>query len=788
MWKLVHVEAQNIVSFRELDMDIDQGVASLIFGQNLDNENQKANGSGKSSLIEAISFGITGETLRKVKVDEIINDNAEEASVILVFDNDYDNTRFEVVRRIFRSSPQFIECHKYDANDNEIEADKTVQASVLEYNKFILDEIGLSKDEIYANYILCRNKYTSFFDASDKEKKEIINRFSNGVLVDESIAKLQEDLEPAEEDLRGKEQVVSRVTGKIEAVDEQMADAERKKEEAARTREQSIQSLREKIANKREEIRTIKEKIQQANDRLDLIDEVGEDIENVEKEHDSLDDCYQFILESFERAKLPAITDYRSKMTDVNNRLKSVQNELSEQQKHLEESEKQLVIFEKELKDARANYSKDEAEFKKYSECAEAKIKDIDSENEELRSVVRKLLDNIRIERANGDELEKRLAVIRNKLHGVITCPQCGHKFLLEKNCDVDKLYKAGEELTGEIARSNGAADKLEHERDRKNALIDNNIQDIDYIKSELRSKHQELYASNDAQLKASNNVNECSVRLASIKSRMEVLKNQIESYNADISGMSKRMFDEAYDIIDDKMDAGEKFIKNSEEDIERCKSIIEQYQSNINELENSQTGDIMESLVKSKAQYEKDLEAAAQDRDRAQAKRDELKLQEAHFIAFKTHLANQKIDAIAAVTNGVLEDIGSDIRIEMIGYKVLKSGKIRDKITINVLRDGVDCGNINKFSAGERTRINLASIIALQRLTNANCENGKGLDLTIYDEILDCSDESGIASYCEMMNKMRLTSLVVTQGLVSESYKYRIVVTKQNGISTISK
>ena len=92
MWKLVHVEAQNIVSFRELDMDIKQGVASLIFGQNLDNENQKANGSGKSSLIEAINFGITGETLRKVKADEIINDNADEASVILVFDNDYDNT------------------------------------------------------------------------------------------------------------------------------------------------------------------------------------------------------------------------------------------------------------------------------------------------------------------------------------------------------------------------------------------------------------------------------------------------------------------------------------------------------------------------------------------------------------------------------------------------------------------------------------------------------------------------------------------------------------------------
>lgn len=768
-------------------MDLEQGVASLIFGQNLDNENQKANGSGKSSLIEAISFGITGETLRKVKVDEIINDSAEEASVTLCFDNDYDNTRFEVSRRIFRDSPQIVECHKYDADDNEIETDKTIQASVLEYNKFILDEIGLTKDEIYANFILCRNKYTSFFDASDKEKKEIINRFSNGVLVDESIAKLQEDLEPAEERLRGKEQEVSRITGKIEAVNEQIVEANQKKEEAVRTREQNIQSLKEKIANKREDIRTIKDKIKQANDRLDMIDEIGDDIESAENESNSLDDNYQFIVETFEKAKLPAITDYRNKMTDVNGRLKSVQNELLEKQRSLDESEKQLLSLEKKLDGAIADYAKKDAEFKKYGSDVEAQNKAIERDSEEMRVAIKTILDNIRLEKMRGNELEKRLAAVKNKLHGVISCPKCGYKFLLDEHADIDDLVKSEESLTIQIANSNGNVERLKDEQEQKSKRIEQNDQAIDKSNQGLRDSKAELYRFSDAKLEAKKNVEQCEVLISSIKSRIELLKKQIEDCNSEISGMSKKMFDEAYDIIDDKMDAGEKFIKNSKEDIERCNSIIGQYKQNIEELENSQTGDIIDSLVKSKAQYEKDLEVAISERDRALSERDELKLQEAHFVAFKTHLANQKIDAIAAVTNGVLEDIGSDIRIEMIGYKVLKSGKIRDKITINVLRDGVDCGNINKFSAGERTRINLASVIALQRLTNANCENGKGLDLAIYDEILDASDESGIASYCEMINKMHLTSLVVTQGLVSESYKYRIIVTKQNGISTIS-
>ena len=45
------------------------------------------------------------------------------------------------------------------------------------------------------------------------------------------------------------------------------------------------------------------------------------------------------------------------------------------------------------------------------------------------------------------------------------------------------------------------------------------------------------------------------------------------------------------------------------------------------------------------------------------------------------------------------------------------------------LLRDGVDCGSFGKFSAGEAARVNLATILAMQKLVNANCDDGKGLD-----------------------------------------------------------
>ena len=787
MWKLKRVVANNIVSFRELDMDIEQGVASLIFGQNLDNENQKANGSGKSSLIEAISFGITGETLRKVKAEEIINDSAEEAGVTLTFENDYDNTTFIVNRTISRSSAQVIECHKFNSSNMEIETDKTVQPSVLDYNKFILDEIGLTKDEIYANFILCRNKYTSFFDASDREKKEIINRFSNGILVDESIAKLQEDLEPAEEDLRGKEQNVSRVSGKIEAVNEQIAEANQKKEEAARTREQAIESLREKIANKREEIRATKEKIGVANDRLDLIDEFGDKVEQMEKDNKSFGESYDYIKESFEKLKFEPITNYLQSMSEQSQKLDGAKHQMESLKSELEDVEGVCVSTEKVSQEALKKYEAVSSSTNAENDADKAKIAQINKEIDKFDSELTRIQNEIKEEKRNYNYLDMDLASANNILHGAITCPKCHHQFLLRNEKSLEDVQAEKKSIEAKMKESKQNMDSLVEENDKTGELVTKKEKEIADIKAGINERNDVLQKVFDEKRVAQNNLSELQSKLNSIRNQINTVQTVIDSANGQIDNMRKRMFDEVFGVIDSKMDAGEQYIKNLKEHIEHCNATIEQYQQNIIELENSKTGDIMDSLVSSKAQYESELEVAIQQRDKSQALRDELKLQEAHFVAFKTHLANQKIDAIAAVTNGVLEDIGSDIRIEMIGFKVLKSGKVRDKITINVLRDGVDCGNINKFSAGERTRINLASIIALQRLTNANCENGKGLDLAIYDEILDASDESGIASYCEMINKMHLTSLVVTQGLVSESYKYRIVVTKQNGISTIS-
>ena len=207
--------------------------------------------------------------LRKVKsVEEIINDHADEAYVYMKLDNDFNDTVFTIERTISRNAPQTIECHKYDASGKEIERDKTIQPTVSDYNKFILNEIGLSKDDIYNNFILCDNKYESFFDCSDKSKKEVINRFSNGVIIDESIARVQNDMEPILVRLNEANNQVTSIKGSISAIEIELTQVDQKKANAKEEREARIARLDGQIQKCREDIEVAEDKKSKGQVRL----------------------------------------------------------------------------------------------------------------------------------------------------------------------------------------------------------------------------------------------------------------------------------------------------------------------------------------------------------------------------------------------------------------------------------------------------------------------------------------------------------------------------------------
>lgn len=771
MWHLKNICAKNLCSFLELEYSPKQGAATLIFGNNLDSDSQNSNGSGKSALIEAVAIALTGEPLRKVNVDEIINDSQNDAVITAVLVNNVLGEQMTINRHLSRKQPQVVQVIKqygpYDTDTEEIS-----QASVLDYNKYILDQLGLTKDDIFANFILTARKYKSFLASSDKEKKELINRFSNGILVDESIEKLHEDMDPIREELDAAEKEVATCTGRVEALAAEIEKAINESAERKADTQTRIQNWRNSIAEKRADIRSANESIGEVETYLDSLDALDAEMQDLEKSKSDVDCSLQTIAERFKANNLVLTTDFHQEIETLNSRLKEAQetakkvaNEVSEMRSSLAVAESE---YEKSSKALQSQQEKNEASRLK-CETRLAKltstVKRLQSKNEELTAS----------QRTKSREKSK----LENQLAGVIQCPKCKHEFTLGENLDIASARADLSSIVKELDQI--AKDLAKNDKDYQDTVANGkNEREIESALDKERRQIAQDIAS------AESTINNARQECARYEKKVESTNATLSEIQDKLSKIRKRIFDEVFEILDNAYKSSENKIKTIEDNIKTLEGSIQSYEKAIEDAQKMSEEDMLASLKKSKEQYQSELQKATAYKNEVEGRLNELIAQEATFIEFKTYLANTKINAIAQITNEFLETIGSDIRVALSGYTILKSGKVRDKISVSLLRDGVDCGSFEKFSAGERVRVELASILSMNQLTNLNCEEGKGLDLLIADEVLDSADEQGLASVFKALNKTQITSLVVSHGQVHEGYPNKITVTKSNGVSSI--
>ncbi len=778
MWQLDNIKAKNICAFEELDYTIGQGHTTLIFGNNMDNDSQPSNGSGKSALIEAISIGLTGEVLRDIKsVEEIINDEADEAEIILTL---IDEERiFTIERHLYRKSTQTIKLVMNELGDKyEIPC-----ASVADYNKEVLGIIGLTKDEIFSNVILSKHKYKPFLSSSDKDKKEIINRFSNGIVVDEAIEELQKDIEPIQTELAEAQRLVSEKNGQVTVLTEQIEELKQNSVTSQKNKETKILDNKNQIADKRALIRKNEEAIGDLNKQYDDVDDIDKYCQGLENDEDTdVSKAYKSIAKKFEGYNKICDEDYKlSFQYDYPELVKQYQAQLKEINKQISDTSKALKLEENSLQKAQANHLKLKKKCDKFLEAYGTKSESIQKKLNAIEQKIHSLENECRDLKKQKSNLEKDVLMLETKLAGIIVCPHCHHEFTLANDVDIEETRKELQDRKGEI-------------QDIGKTIDENNaaLEEYDADKTKQRQSSEEL-AKEKSQLSmelsgSQSSVNELSTNISNIKTELSKLQNNLSQTEGKIANMRNKMFDEVFDLIDDTKNSIDNTIKNLDLEIVNAQSTIDTLEDANKDLENVSETDVLKTLEDKKAKCQQEYDKAVVEQGDVEERLNKLKQLEAYYVEFKTHLANTKIEALGYITNEFLEAIDSDIRIQFSGFTVLKSGKIRDKISVSLLRDGVDCGSFGKFSEGEKTRVSLASILAMHKLTNLNCDPGKGLDLLVLDEILEACDEGGLTNTFEALNQLEITSLVVSHGNIAEGYPYRTVVNKQNGVSYINE
>ena len=774
MWKLKSIEAENLCAFRSLAYTLQQGVTTLIFGNNKDNDSQQSNGAGKSALLECIAVGLTGSPLRKIRSEEIINDAAEQCCITLHLANDASNEELIIARSIPRKGASTVACKLYRGGEL-VTTDEAVQHSVDAYNKYVLEKLGITRDELLNNFILSKYRYEDFLSSSDKEKKEIINRFSNGILVDEAIACVEEDIEPLSSEQQKIDLELAGIDGRIEMLQEQIAKEVAAGEERGRSREIRIAELEEAIASKREYIRTHKETLTGIDATIAEVDKADKELQALESSDTSLEECLKAI-----DAVMTLLPDARR--TDWNHTLKLKKEDLLLAQSSLENLDASVNHAEAVLKEKYDAFEKFKVQYTDFVTHYGDKCEEYSTRLQEIEKTLRSLASRLEELRRKRRVISVGIDELSNKLAGSITCPKCGHEFLVaQPNFDIEagtKELRLRQQQLSEINGNIEAEQNSTEETEMQQSKLNSERRTLDSDRSRWE---QELSDHERAVCSATSEVERAEHNRRRTKAEVAAMQDEIDS-------IRRKAFDEFFGNIDERNAALSREHRKIVEDIRSAECAIETLQETIREVNEMAAEDLTLSLRKTLEQEKQRSMETAKRKFEVDDKVRALEVQRERFVQFKTYLANTKIEALSRITNEFLIGIGSDIRIRFDGYTVLKSGKVREKISISLLRDGVDCGSFGKFSAGEAARVNLATILAMQKLVNANCDDEKGLDLLVLDEILEAVDEAGLSSMFDALNALGSTVLVVSHGNVAEGYPHKLVITKENGESRIGE
>jgi len=171
--KLLSVGFKNFLSFGDTYTEVNLTNRGLVLleGINEDSESFASNGSGKSSLISAIVYGLYGKLPDGTSGDEVVNDKTQKnTQVILKFEQG--NNKLVIKR--YRKDKKYKNKVILFIND----ADAT-KSSVKETNEYIQEIIKVDINTYLQSVVFGLGNIKTFTQATDKEKKEVLEDIAN---------------------------------------------------------------------------------------------------------------------------------------------------------------------------------------------------------------------------------------------------------------------------------------------------------------------------------------------------------------------------------------------------------------------------------------------------------------------------------------------------------------------------------------------------------------------------------------------------------------------------------
>ena len=246
MIKIKNLTVRNFMSVgaQTQAIDFDKGQLTLVLGENLDlggDDSGARNGTGKTTIINGLSYGIYGQALTNIKRDNLINKiNGKGMLVTVTFDVDGVEYHIERGRK-----PNIL---KFSVNGEEqqlTDLDES-QGDSRETQKSIEERFCMSHDMF--KHLVALNTYTEPFLAQKAaEQRAIIEQLLGITLLSEKAEALKEQIKLTKDSISTENTRVETVKASNERIQQSITALERKQHMWEESKEKNLENILKSI-------------------------------------------------------------------------------------------------------------------------------------------------------------------------------------------------------------------------------------------------------------------------------------------------------------------------------------------------------------------------------------------------------------------------------------------------------------------------------------------------------------------------------------------------------------
>lgn len=226
-------------------IDFDRRDLTLVLGENMDlGGDGSRNGTGKTTIINALSYAMYGTALSNIRKDNLVN-KTNGKNMLVSLDFTVGNTDYKIERG---RKPNLL---KFFVNNKETEAEDSAQGDSRETQDAIESILGMSHDMF--KHIMALNTYTEpFLSLKSNDQRTIIEQLLGITMLSERAEKIKELNRATKDDITKEEFRIRAVQDANKRIEEQIESLKRrqglwvtKHEEDIKELERALSSLQE---------------------------------------------------------------------------------------------------------------------------------------------------------------------------------------------------------------------------------------------------------------------------------------------------------------------------------------------------------------------------------------------------------------------------------------------------------------------------------------------------------------------------------------------------------------